>query len=311
MAPTIFVGREREQQLYAEFLSNPTPWICTITGQGGIGKTTLLRRLARRTPSTIPVVMLDFGNETLRTDALHILKKLASKTAKYCNKRQVKRFLDASDATHAEITDVNKITRRAQNSSRRVTSESASISDSDRARMSALAAREAHHQIRERVTEAFFKQIDTFQPAHLVLMFDTYEWFNEPQYLELGQWMTHQFIVDLQERLQARQRHCSIVIASRVPPVLEGISRQDQWHADLDMLDQRGVEDYLKRLGISDPALQQEAFSITHGHALSVSILGALWKEQEEQGEQSLTQADFPKLQDDFNERARFEFIIK
>ena len=42
---TPFVGREREQDLYRQFLTWTTPWVMVITGKPGIGKSTLLQRL--------------------------------------------------------------------------------------------------------------------------------------------------------------------------------------------------------------------------------------------------------------------------
>src|SRR5260370_20648556 len=45
-----FVGREIEQQRYQQFLTKVSPWVMNIIGQGGIGKSTLLRHLSELTP---------------------------------------------------------------------------------------------------------------------------------------------------------------------------------------------------------------------------------------------------------------------
>src|SRR5713226_3161313 len=76
-----FVGRKREQQAYRQLLSQTRPWVLIITGQGGNGKSTLLRYLAEQTPQDVPVVTLNFANASLRTDPLKILEELSWKLA--------------------------------------------------------------------------------------------------------------------------------------------------------------------------------------------------------------------------------------
>ncbi len=49
MPEVLFVGREREKELFKNFLDRDTPWVLIITGLGGIGKSTLLHRLAEYT----------------------------------------------------------------------------------------------------------------------------------------------------------------------------------------------------------------------------------------------------------------------
>ena len=90
-----FVGREIEQQRYQEFLTKTTPWVMNIIGQGGIGKSTLLRHLAEHTPPEILVVSINFAATSLRTDCLMILEELSWQLAPYCNQHQVKAFEQA------------------------------------------------------------------------------------------------------------------------------------------------------------------------------------------------------------------------
>jgi len=84
MRQNLFVGREREQRLYQEFLTTEIPWVLIITGIGGNGKSTLLHRLDAQTPSHIPTVALDFAEPELRTNPLNILEELAKKLHPYC-----------------------------------------------------------------------------------------------------------------------------------------------------------------------------------------------------------------------------------
>src|SRR2546425_3994152 len=94
MPEALFVGRERETDQYKQFLARKTPWVLIITGLGGIGKSTLLHRLAAYTltePTLTEtcVVMLDFANEELRIDPLKLLDKLTKDTAAYCDVEQI------------------------------------------------------------------------------------------------------------------------------------------------------------------------------------------------------------------------------
>src|SRR6266487_5004032 len=89
---SLFVGREGEQRCYQELLNGSPEWILVITGQGGNGKTALLRRYAEQTPSDTPVVLLNFTNESLVEDPLVILEKLVEQLAPHCDKWQVQAF---------------------------------------------------------------------------------------------------------------------------------------------------------------------------------------------------------------------------
>lgn len=105
MPEVLFVGREREQDVYKKFLARETPWVLIITGLGGIGKTTLLHRLAEYTLSESTLfntgaVTLDFANEDLRNDPLKLLDKLTADTASYCDVQQI-------DSDFKEVLQLN------------------------------------------------------------------------------------------------------------------------------------------------------------------------------------------------------------
>src|SRR5947209_19399213 len=98
MPETLFVGREHEKEVYETFLTRETPWILIITGLGGIGKTTLLHRLAEYTLTAHPspptgVVTLDFAHDELRNDPLRLLEAFLKMIAPYCDPGQLNQEL--------------------------------------------------------------------------------------------------------------------------------------------------------------------------------------------------------------------------
>src|SRR2546425_8339453 len=102
-AQSLFVGREREQQRYQELLSGESPWVLVITGQGGNGKSTLLRRFIEQTPADSAVVMLDFISDVLCVDALAVLERVADQLESRCNKQVVQAFKKALQQGRREL----------------------------------------------------------------------------------------------------------------------------------------------------------------------------------------------------------------
>jgi tetratricopeptide (TPR) repeat protein len=300
-----FVGREHEQGIYRQVLAHDTPWVFVVTGQGGIGKSALLRHLKEQTPREMPVVLLNFANDRLRIDVLNILEELSGQLAPDCDERR-------SNAFEQALADGrDKLARLAQQMSQNViVGDAASLQGATLSMggYSAEALREQRRQVREMVTSAFYHQLSTFRPARLVLMLDTCEWLSEGEGLEAGKWVMDELLPGVHERLgRARpRRNCSAVIAGRVQPPLTVIEKQERYPQALPMLDQPAVEGYLEQVGMHDAALRQRAYDITRGHALCVSIIGALWQEQ---GDRPFTLADLPRLQAQFTEKALIEYI--
>ena len=298
MSEVLFVGREREKELYKKFLARETPWVLIITGLGGIGKTTLLHRLADYTSSDgiaskTCVIMLDFANEELRNDPLKILDKLANDTVPYCDVQQIDgAFKNEQRQNFDQLAELSK--ERAQTGA----SESKD-----------LALREIRHQMRELATEEFYVQIKTFTLDRLVIMLDTCEWLDEPEGIEVGQWILNELVPGIHTRMRQKGRQCSVVMSSRVQPKLDVINGQEQRRLTLPMLGRAEVDQYLEHKGMQDPKLRERVFKITYGHALSVSIIGTICEEQQKQGKTFLSEDDFPALQEVFNERASMKFV--
>src|SRR5437764_14995555 len=69
IARSLCIGRDHELQEYADFLVNDSPWIWTLTGLEGSGKTYLLNQMKEKTPSDIVVIRLDFASEQHHYDS--------------------------------------------------------------------------------------------------------------------------------------------------------------------------------------------------------------------------------------------------
>ncbi|HKV56704.1 MAG TPA: tetratricopeptide repeat protein [Ktedonobacteraceae bacterium] len=298
-----FVGRAREQKAYLHLLEQTTPWLLVITGDGGIGKSALLRHLYGQTPRGIQVVLLNFANDKLRIDPLNILEELSWQLAAHCDEKRVVIF----EQTLAEGRD--KLSEAIKAMSQQViVGDGGSAKDVqvDMGGYSASAMREQRRQVRESVTRAFYGQLMTYKPSRLALMLDTCEWLSELEGLEVGKWAMDELLPAIHERLTYSHRLLSVVIASRVPPPLTVIERPDRWSLSLPRLDAEAVHLYLQQIGMQDTAMRQRVYEITQGHALCISIIGVLWQEQ---GDQPFTQADLPQLRTRFTEKALVEYI--
>ncbi|GAC1656918.1 MAG: hypothetical protein NVS4B7_01520 [Ktedonobacteraceae bacterium] len=298
-----FVGRKQEQQLYQRMLTQANPWVLIITAQGGNGKSTLLSHLVAQTPHNISIALLNFANESLRSDSLKILAELSWKFASSCNAQRVNAFKKTLQESHNRLSELSRQMSQTIHVEKEANLHGAhlSMSSSDAATL-----RVQYHHVRETVTEALYAQLLTFSPKQLVIMLDTCEWLSEPEGLEVGQWVMNEQLPGIHERMIQRHRQCSVVIASRMPLTLTVIQKQDCYPLTLPMLEQAAVDDYLKTIGMQDTMLRQRVYDITHGHALCVSIIGILWQEQ---GDQPLALADLPQLQKKFSEQALLEFI--
>lgn len=308
MRQNLFVGREREQRLYQEFLAADMPWVLIITGIGGNGKSTLLHRLDAHTPPHIPTVALDFAEQELRTNPLHILEELAKKLHPYCEESLPTFQRELHSGRDLASTQGQRAVKTIQDSDSWKLKQDLSLAQREAVQVQVqdLVTQVSYPQIQELATEAFYHQLDTYKPDRLVLLLDTCEWLSEPEGREVGQWLWNELLPTIHSNLQRRGRQCHVVITSRVYPNLQAINEQERLHITLPMLDSAAVAFYLTALGMQDKELQQRVYEITHGLPLCVAIIGSLW---EEQGEKPLTIDDLPQLQEEFTQRALIDFI--
>lgn len=302
-----FVGRERELELYQDFLAKDTPWVLNITGMPGCGKSTLLTHLITMTKDTynLPVIALNFNNEELRVDPLQIVAQMAGQVADQSDPDAVAEFnhnlQEARDKSATLETRLHELLDRNNAGTAHSQETRPALSEEDLA-----IAREIRLQVRAQVLEAFYEQMETFRTSQLVLILDTCEWLENQQFMEIGQWVLKELLPGLHFRMQQNQRRCSAVLASRAPLKLKIIQREDQQQHDLSRLKKTMVDEYLEFFDMRDPELRQRIYDITRGHPLFVSIIGALWQERERK---PFTLADLPELEEDFNEQAQMKFI--
>ena len=315
MTQDIFVGREDEQEQYRDFLSGEGAWMLLITGLGGIGKSSLLRRLAEQTPFDTCVVILNFAEQIhLRTDPLKLLDVLALLLQPYTDAQHYNMFLESIREDHSRFEHYQtQVQQRAQGSNLTQTKRASgtttiSMPDETSVFLQQVhqAAQEIQRQMWALATDAFFMQLDTLKLSRSVFMFDTCELLNEPESWEVSQWLMNDFLPRLHLHTQQTDQPCFVVMASRVPPRSEVIDEQEQHHIVLSMLDKQAADEYLELVGIDDPILRQRIYQITHGHALCISIIGAFYQQP---GQLPLNATDLSLVEQEFDEQLSIGFI--
>jgi hypothetical protein len=316
MPRALFIGREREQQLYQEFLNETSPWVLAITGLGGSGKSMLLLRFEKQTPPTILVIKHNFAAEALRIDSstrkalsidpLTIIETFASQVRYNCDPQQYTTFRDTLVKCRHQLTEqrtqIIQSVRVGNDSRLEGGRFQISIDEVDEA------VRKAHYHVRELATGAFYTLMDTFELDRLVILLDSCEWLNEPVNSEVGPWVMNEIILELHDRMQQRRKQCHAVMASSLHSQLKNIAEQDREDLELSELDEIAVKQCLETIGIQDPELRQRIYEITHGNASCVSIICGLWQDLKEKPS---SVAELPEFRRKFNERAQKQFIDK
>src|SRR5947209_782571 len=157
-----FVGREREQELYRQFLNSTTLWVMVITGQGGIGKSTLLQHLMEQTPPGIVVLTLNFAILSLRTDPLAILEEIAEQIRPDCDPVRMQAFEQALREGHAR--------REALGTQVREIKQEVHVTDQGSAQglhLNSSLRQEQRREVRKQVASAFYTLLLSLPLTHL------------------------------------------------------------------------------------------------------------------------------------------------
>jgi hypothetical protein len=298
---TPFVGRKDECTFYQRFLSQTTPWVWLILGQGGIGKSRLLDQLSAETPQEKLVVRLNFAMSNMRGEPLSVLEEMLWQVEASVDADQMRlcqqAFAEGKAKLERPVRDIRQEIHLA---------EDASLQGQGMQLTITMAELELRRDMRRSLTQAFYSLISTLTPAHLVLLLDTCEWLGELEGLETGQWLLNDLLPTLHQRLQRKQKRCSVVLASRMKLPFSTLQNQEVRVYPLAFLDRPAVNDYLMQIGMQDAPLRQRIYEITYGHALCVELFGLIWQER---GDSPFTIADLPQLQDQFNERALLDYL--
>ncbi|MEO6890031.1 MAG: tetratricopeptide repeat protein, partial [Ktedonobacteraceae bacterium] len=303
----IFVGRQHEEQLYQQLLTGDDFWVLLFTGMGGIGKTTLLEHLAQVTPPGTRVAWLNLASETLRSDPLKILDALASQLAHACSPEVFVHFQQELQMARRELAalqlpqaQIQMIRSKEHNDLRDI---SFSMAGADAAFL-----QEKRRHLYELVTAVLYDLLATLSSSRLVIMLDTCERLLDAENSVLANWLLNDLLAELHERLQWRATSCSLVLASRFSLPFERVNQQDIRSAPLRVLAEIDCDDYFSRCGMADTALRKRIYQLTRGHALCISLIATIWREQ---SARPLTVADVPLLQGAFNESVLLKFVYE
>ena len=303
MLQDIFIGREREQQRYRDLLTSKTPWVLIFTGLGQSGKSRLLRHLKeKQTPHNIPVAKLDFAINGFQTDHLSILREIARQIEDVCKAEAAATFKEAVNDGRKKIT---KLIAQAKRDIilQALNVEGGQAKGNEMKIQLDKNIQEIKRQVLEEVLDLFYAQLVTLSFDRLVLMLDTCEWLNQ---VEVGSWVLDELIPELCTRMQERAKQCSVVMASRVQPRLNAIDKQEQQTFLLPLFSKPEVGDYLRYIGVHEPAILDYVYDLTYGHAGSMLILYKLCEQQEKMPS---SVEELIALQDLFIENVRTDII--
>ena len=302
-----YIERVAERQAYLEFLTRDTPWVLLVTGLEGNGKTEFLRDIQDPTSlNDMCVVYLNFAMSSLQKDALSVLARLVERIESFCDEQRIRTFKDILQARRDKLSELSiwvvQQHRVGNYGQSRDANQTVSVPDD--------MAQEKRQQIRAVVTEAFYAVLDSFRLSQLVILLDNCEWINEIESsllesIEVSRWLMDELLPDIHERMQAKNKRCSVVIASSIPPTFRNINERAQQRCNLDKLDKASVDRYFQQLGIEDSSLRHCIYeNITYGHACCVWIVGEIL-----QTHRSFTSANLPQLQSLFKEQALHKFL--
>jgi tetratricopeptide (TPR) repeat protein len=294
---TPFVGREDHRQAYQQMLrAGNGPWMLLITGQGGNGKSRLLRQLQAETPDGIQTGLLDFANEYLRTDPLsaaeavgNCLEPLVDATGF----RAFRAFRQEARAGRQRLAEMQLSLRQT------ITVEAGSQAQGlSQSMNTASAVNEMRKQVERMTTEALLEMARGARGRPLTLLLDTCEWFHEPGSQDVGTWLKDT-LPRLRERLGGALR---VVAAGR-----EGLERlfpfEGSARHNLLLLTPIELERYLQQLGMEDAITRQAVYAMTRGHPLCASIVAQVWLER------PFGPAELPAFQGEFSDLAVTQWV--
>jgi hypothetical protein len=291
---TPFVGRDDHRAAYQQMRRGGNGlWIMLITGQGGNGKSRLLRQLQAETPGGIQTGLLDFANEYLRTDALSAAEAMGDCLEPLVDAASFRAFRQEALAGRKRLAEMQLALRQeikieagaqAQGLSQNINTGGA--------------VNEMRKQVERMTTDALLEMARGARGRPLTLLLDTCEWFHEPGSQDVGVWLKDA-LPRLRERLGGALR---VVAAGR-----EGLERlfpfEGSAHQKLLLLAPPELESYLQAIGMGDAATRQAVYAMTRGHPLCASIVAQVWLER------PFGPTDLPAFQGEFSDLAVTQWV--
>jgi tetratricopeptide (TPR) repeat protein len=290
-----FVGRKEHRAAYQQMLRGAGPWLLVITGQGGNGKSRLLRQLQAETPDGIQTGLLDFANEYLRTQVLQVAEEVADCLQPLADAASFQAFRQAVQDGRRRITQmqisISQEVRGEQAAHLQQISQSISVGG---------AVNELRKQVERLVTDALLDLARAARGRPVALLLDTCEWFHEPGSQDVGVWLK-----DTLPRLRQRLGGRLLVLAAG----REGLERffpfEDAAHQPLHLLPFPELDGFLQQLGMQEAALRRAVYEMTRGHPLCASIVAQVWRER------PFGPADLPAFQGEFSDRAVTSWVLE
>lgn len=289
-----FVGRQAERAAYQQFLREERgPWLLDIYGQGGNGKSRLLKQFWDDTPRNIQTRLLDFANEYLHTDVLSVAEAVGECLKPLVDARSFQTFQQEARAGRKRLVDTQ--ISLSQQITVNTNADAQGLAQSMNA--SSL-FNEMRRQVEFMVTEALLEMARAARGHSLTLMLDTCEWFHEPGCQEVGVWVKNT-LPRLRERMGTGLR----VVAAGRERLQSSAMNGEARSLSLDLLPQADLEHYLRQVGMQDARLRQAVYAMTQGHPLCLTIVADLWQER------PFTSADLPAFQETFSVLAVMQWV--
>jgi tetratricopeptide (TPR) repeat protein len=289
-----FVGRDDHRNAYQQMLRPGNgPWMLLITGQGGNGKSRLLRQVQAETPDGIQTGLLDFANEYLRTDALSAAEAVGDCLEPLVDAASFRAFRQEALAGRKRLAEM-----QLSLSQQITVNANADAQGLAQSMNTGGAVNEMRKQVERMTTGALLEMARGARGRPLALLLDTCEWFHEPGSQDVGVWLKDT-LPRLRERLGGALR---VVAAGR-----EGLERlfpfEGSAQRKLLLLAPSELENYLQQIGMGDAATRQAVYAMTSGHPLCASIVAQVWLER------PFGPADLPAFQGEFSDLAVTQWV--
>ncbi len=257
-----FVGRKEEIELFNELLSSDqNPWVMTVDGLSGTGKSLLVDWLIKNGCANIPSARLTLASNANTHDLISIIAEQIHPNVSRDYEEGMKRIREVEErqslVNYAPSLEMSAISKGSISGSE----QSVGPVSVDMGGMAEMVKE-------ERETRRLDLLVDTLSRY---LKGQTWVLFvDEASYLEYPA-LERFFITKLFPRLRNRFPHFRLYLTGQSVP--SKFDRRQRVEATLETFPQGDVRLLFEKAGITDQNLQQRVFSLTLGHPLLTSML--------------------------------------